>query len=73
MGGCCSKCGNYLLGGGSRDAQGTGGDTPKLSRLQHKQSFNSTPASNSTGNSKPATNGHATDPVDTPRQETMFI
>ena len=39
MGGCCSKCGIYpLLSPTSRDNLKTG-DTPKLSRLQHKESF----------------------------------
>ena len=37
MGGCCSKCGGYLLG---PPPEGEGGATPQLtSRLEHKQSF----------------------------------
>ena len=42
MGGCCSKCGIYPLKSG-HDIKGDNvktGDTPKLSRLQHKESFN---------------------------------
>ena len=37
MGACFSKCGNYLPGKTDKKVQG--GDTPKLSRLQHKESF----------------------------------
>merc|ERR1712106_782185 len=55
MGGCCSKCGNYLLGTPQGEAQG--GDTPKLSRLQHKESFN--------GPQKTLTNGHENGDVKT--------
>ena len=55
MGGCCSKCGNYLLGPPQGEAQG--GDTPKLSRLQHKESFN--------GPQKALTNGHENGDVKT--------
>ena len=55
MGGCCSKCGNYLLGTPQGEAQG--GDTPKLSRLQHKESFN--------GPQKVLTNGHENGDVKT--------
>merc|ERR1740124_996107 len=48
MGGCCSKGGNYLPGTPKEKAQS--GDTPKLSRLQHKESFN--------GPQTVLTNGH---------------
>ena len=36
MGGCCSKCDKYLLGG-QPDVKG--GDTPKLARVSHSDSF----------------------------------
>ena len=44
MGGCCSKCGVYTTDNSPeqkapRYTSGTTGDTPKLSRLQHKDSF----------------------------------
>jgi len=68
MGGCCSKCGGYLLGPPTKDGDGA---TPQLtSRLEHKQSFNKGGVGNGsigrrpTGeNSKPlngsnGTNGH---------------
>ena len=37
MGGCCSKCGVYTTSNSPRNKHT--GDTPKLSRLQHKDSF----------------------------------
>ena len=40
MGGCCSKCGNYLLGPAPDRGEG---DNPKLTKLNHKQSFSDTP------------------------------
>mgnify|MGYP007015873952 CR=1 FL=1 len=38
MGGCCSKWDQYLLGGG-QGPEGKGGDTPKLARVSHSDSF----------------------------------
>ena len=55
MGGCCSKGGNYLPGTPKEKAQS--GDTPKLSRLQHKESFN--------GPQTVLTNGHKNGDVKT--------
>ena len=40
MGGCCSKCGIYPLKSDIKGDSVKTGDTPKLSRLQHKESFN---------------------------------
>ena len=47
MGGCCSKCGVYTTSNSPRNKHT--GDTPKLSRLQHKDSF--------VGGKSPQTNG----------------
>ena len=39
MGGCCSKCGVYTTDKSPETRGAATGDTPKLSRLQHKDSF----------------------------------
>jgi len=77
MGGCCSKCDKYLLGG-QPDVKG--GDTPKLARVSHSDSFAgvkggdngevakhpapsaNTPTQNGRSDDKPPVNGVAKDP-----------
>ena len=44
MGGCCSKCGNYMVPASSREKAEGGENNPKLTKLQHKQSFTNNPA-----------------------------
>jgi hypothetical protein len=52
MGGCCSKCGAYMLGDGDgSEAKGGGsgggnGSTPQLARVAHADSFSRRSAAN---------------------------
>ena len=50
MGGCCSKCGVYTTSNSPRNKHT--GDTPKLSRLQHKDSFTGGKTAETNGSSK---------------------
>ena len=55
MGGCCSKCGVYTTNNSPRNKHT--GDTPKLSRLQHKDSFVGGKAQQTNGSTKNGVNG----------------